>query len=107
VASAKDPYVKQFKQEVLEFLRGITDYIAVNPGAIPDSEMKIQIKPAFEIGEKQKRVHAHISILIEHNSNIKLDVQKITADTGWYVNSRYVRGSRDLDRILEYLRKQQ
>ena len=108
VTSYNDPYVKTFKNKVMSFLKDIPNYVVVNPGAYPDDNMIFEIKPYIEIGENQHRVHAHLSILIQHNSNIKLDTQKISNDLdGYYVNVKYVKGSKDIDRILAYLRKQQ
>lgn len=107
VSSPKDPFIKEWKNKVLELLQNLPDYVITNQGAIPDNQMIINIKPFFEIGEKQKRLHAHIDVTIDHNSNIKINSNKVAEDLQAYVNCQYVRGSRDREKILAYLRKQQ
>jgi hypothetical protein len=105
VTSMKDPFVRTFKQQIHTILSNIPEYIAVNSGFIPDPEMIINIRPVFEIGEKQKRLHVHVVIDIKHNSNIKIDTGKITEQSGYYCNSTYIRGHVDLQRALRYIKK--
>ena len=106
VLSQKDPKAIEFKENILNILDNIIDYIITNEGYDIDNSMIINIDSHTEIGTKNHRIHNHSVINIQHNSNIKIDTKAITKDYGYYVNVKYVKHSNDLTRMLNYLRKQ-
>jgi hypothetical protein len=102
----QDPQVKKFNKKIKILLDNIPEYIKVNANALPDNNMNINIKAFSEVGNKQHRLHIHVIIEVKHNSNIQIDTKKITAETGYYTNVQYMRGSGDINRMLAYIRKQ-
>jgi hypothetical protein len=98
---------KRFRTEVSQVLNNISDYIAQTQG-YNDPEMMIRVKAFTEQGTKQHRLHIHAIIDISHNSHIRIDTDKISRKLGgMYVNSRYIKGSGDIERVMKYIRKQQ
>lgn len=98
--------MSEFKKEIRGILETIPEYIKVNGHAVPDDSMIINVKSFTEIGKKQNRLHCHAIVEIRHNSNIHIDVKKITEITGYYVNCTFMRSSGDINRMLAYIRKQ-
>ena len=108
VTSMKDPFVPIFKNQIANVLRNLPDYVKVVGNAIPDPEMEITIKSAFEIGEKYHRLHSHSIVSINHDSRIQLDREKFDAkfENLYHVDFHFVKSSNDMNRMLRYLRKQ-
>jgi hypothetical protein len=107
VDSMNNPFVTDFKTQIKNILRNFPDYIVTNPGHQPDDSMIVRVKPFFEIGSKYHRLHCHVDTIIEHNSNIRIDVAKLSDSFGYKIDVKFVKGSNDRDRILRYLRKNQ
>jgi len=107
VGSMKDPYVSKFKKRLNLVLQDIPEYVKITTGYLPDPALEVEIRPYLEIGERQKRLHAHCSVLIKHDTNLQLDCKKISEAFGGnvYVNSTYVRGNKDYEKALIYIRK--
>lgn len=106
VNSKKDPFVASFRKQIKELLQKLPDYIVVNANAVQDDNMVINVKSFVEIGKKQHRLHSHSIIEVKHNSNIRLDREKITAALGgYYVNVTFMRSSNDINRMLDYIKK--
>lgn len=106
VPSLNHPLALQFKEDVTNMVSNLPEFISVREGFLADLSMDITVKPAFEIGSHQHRLHSHIVINIKHNSNIQLNVKKISkALGGMYVNATFIRGNRDLKRALDYIHK--
>ena len=105
--SMKDPYVRKFKRQINRILEDIPQYIVPNKGFPPDPAMIVTCKPYLEIGPAQKRLHAHISVHVQHDSNVRIDCRAISeALGGMYVNVHHVKAENELRRILDYIRKQ-
>ena len=105
VMDKKEPFIKEFKAKIKDILENIPNYIKTVNHAVPDPNMIINIKTFVEIGKKQHRLHCHCIVEVKHNSLIQLDSQKITKDSGYYVNVQFMKSSNDLNKILSYIRK--
>ena len=99
---------KKFKKDIENVLNNFTDYISTRVNNHADNEMDIDLSPIFEVGTKVHRLHAHIKVVIKHNSNILIDTRKLQSEyPNYYINSTYIKGSGDFNRVLKYIQKNQ
>jgi hypothetical protein len=100
----------KFKQHCLKFFNNIHLFIDTREGYIPDKQMLINIQPYFEIGKKFQKYHCHSLITIKHNSNILINGEKLqyaANKMGYYINNRVIRGTANLQRVIQYMQKNQ
>lgn len=99
-----------FKSIIRTFLSGFSDgrYFTVTPGKPVDNQMKIHLKFFVEVGHDMKRIHAHIPLLVEHDSHIQLNYGAIhqALPPGWYAHAKFNRGSKDFNQLMNYVRKE-
>jgi hypothetical protein len=104
-------YIDLFEVVLEAFLENIDLFI---DGKKSSKKWKYVIEDSIEEGGKFKRLGSHISIQIDHDSNISLNYNKIrdyfkkNLTNGKQINMRnetYDRNGPDGERILNYIRK--
>lgn len=100
-------YVEQF---LLGFQDGL-NYFIINRGAKPDNNMIIRFgKIVPEIGKRDGKIHAHVTMTIRHNSNISLNYRRLNKDwdelvDGGYFHAEYMTVSAELTKVNKYEKK--
>lgn len=102
---------RAYMRLVGDVLNNFGNYITHRQG-FDDNQMNINIKAATEIGGKFHRLHTHVVVQVDHNSNVSVNWKAIVqffedhGISGVLVQSKYIKGSGDLDKMLRYIRKQ-
>jgi hypothetical protein len=107
-------FVQRFQDVMLMFCEHIEKFITTHAGFPTDDKREIEIVPAIEVGKKQHRIHAHMTIEITHFSRIKLNLPKIRSyfkhnlvgvNPHVYLKHYYKSRISDEDRIKSYVLK--
>lgn len=98
------PYINEFRRKLAHIMENFTSLMSVNdpehPFATMDDEAlfpyPMEIYPALEIG-KQRRLHAHLTVSVEHFSNVRINLEEINRVcaqmfNGCYVNVKFASG---------------
>lgn len=105
-----DYSLQEFKRDITTFIQGFSgsDYFTVRQGYKPDPSMEVKVKFKSEISPKMKRLHCHLALYVEHNSNILLNYQAMKSNLPDGFNlgpPKFIRGVMDFNKVFGYIDK--
>jgi hypothetical protein len=74
-AQHKKENLKQIVSEIFE--QNLKDFVICDDEFTPQYIKDIDLQCAIEVGEKYHRIHCHLILSINHNTNLKLDYSKL------------------------------
>lgn len=100
-------------RRVVRFLNEVDKFIQINEGYEDDTDKEINCEYELETGGKQHRLHAHCTIAIYHETNLRINYSMIAAWSRQYAYNTNVRflapqgEEREILKARNYVKKDQ